>query len=130
MSKDKKLSILVIEDNGMFLKIAGEILAEHNVILVSDAQQGLEAYKKNNPDITLLDISLPDASGHDVLKDIKKINPSAYVVMMTASRLKNDVLKSMERGAEGYIMKPFSDGMIHECVNEFYRYRDKKESGI
>jgi DNA-binding NarL/FixJ family response regulator len=122
---NKKLSILIIEDNGMFLNIAEEMLSEHKVISATNAKEGLETYKKSKPDITLLDISLPDGNGHDVLKEIKKINPSAYIVMMTASRLKDDVLKSMDGGAEGYIMKPFSNEMIHECVNEFYEYQAK-----
>jgi two-component system chemotaxis response regulator CheY len=121
----QKLSILIVEDNNMFLEIASEMLTEHKVIAVTSAEEGIMAYKQNKPDITLLDIALPDGNGHDVLKEIKQINPEAYVVMMTASRLKDDVLKSMDAGAEGYIMKPFSDGMVNECINEFYAYREK-----
>ena len=46
--------------------------------------------------------------------------------MMTKSRLKEDVLKSMEAGAEGYITKPFSEGILKQCIKEYYEYLNKK----
>jgi DNA-binding response OmpR family regulator len=122
----EKLSILIVEDNGMFLNVAEEMLAEHNVITATTAKDGLNNYIQHKPDITLLDIALPDGSGHDVLCGIRKINPEAYVIMLTGSRLREDVIKSMNEGAEGYIMKPFSNDMIRECVKEFYEYQSKK----
>jgi two-component system chemotaxis response regulator CheY len=121
LGKKKNLSILIVEDNGMFLTIAQEMLPEHDVITAGSAKDGLALYKKHNPDIVFLDITLPDGNGHDVLGEIKKINKDAYVIMLTASRLKDDVIKSMDEGAEGYVMKPFSDGMIHQCIEEFLK---------
>ncbi len=125
--KNKKLSILLIEDNGMFLSIASEMLSDHKILCAKTAKDGLLLYKKEKPDITLLDISLPDGNGHDVLKKIKKTNQNAYVVMMTASRLKDDVLKSMDAGAEGYIMKPFSSDILNECVKEYHEYKERQQ---
>jgi len=122
LGRQKKLSILLVEDNGMFLNIAEEMLSEYNVTSVKTAKEGVQSYKKNKPDITFLDIALPDGSGHEVLTDIKELNPEAYVVMMTGSRLKDDVLKSLEEGAEGYITKPFSEGTIKQCVKEYYKF--------
>jgi DNA-binding response OmpR family regulator len=126
LDKNKKLSILLIEDNGMFLTIAVEMLKGHDVIAVKTAKEGIESYKDASPDITFLDIALPDGNGHEILKQIKKINPDAYVIMMTGSRLREDVIMSIDEGAEGYITKPFSDGMMRECIKEFYDYRNKK----
>lgn len=122
MGRSKKLSILLVEDNGMFLNIAEEMLSEYKVTSVTTAKEGVEAYKKKKPNITLLDIALPDGNGHEVLTSIKEINPEAYVVMMTGSRLKDDVLKSLEEGAEGYITKPFSEGTIKQCIKEYYEF--------
>jgi len=127
---EKKLSILLVEDNGMFLNIAEEMLKGHKVIAAETAQKGVDAYKKENPDITFLDIALPDGNGHDILKKIKTMNEDAYVVMMTASRLKDDVLKSMGEGAEGYITKPFSEGMVKQCIKEYHEYKQKKSNAV
>lgn len=127
MNSEKILSILVVDDNGMFLTIAEEMLNGHDVFSVKTAKEAVEVYKEKKTDITFLDIALPDGNGHDVLKEIRAINPAAYVIMMTASRLREDVLKSMDEGAEGYITKPFSEEMVHECIKEYRDYQNKQE---
>ena len=120
--KSRKLKILLIEDNGIFLNIVSEMLAEHEVVGEKTAASGLLRYKEFKPDITLLDISLPDGNGHDILKQIRKIDKNAYVIMMTASRLKEDILQSMDEGAQGYVVKPFSSVMLAECIKEYCDY--------
>lgn len=130
MTDENKLSILLVEDNGMFLNIAEEMLKGHKVIATETAEEGMAAYQKEMPDITFLDIALPDGNGHEILKKIKTINQEAYVVMMTASRLKDDVLKSMEEGAEGYITKPFSEEMVKQCIKEYHEYKENKLKAV
>ena len=59
----------------------------------------------NAPDVTLLDVRMPDRSGIDVLKDIMKADPKARVVMLTTSDADEDVFRAIEEGALGYVMK-------------------------
>lgn len=125
MSENEKLSILVVEDNGMFLSIAKEMLSEYDVIPATTAKEGLEKFKSEKPNIIFLDIALPDGNGHDLLKEMRVINPSAYVIMMTASRLREDVLTSMEAGAQGYIIKPFSSSILEQSIKEYYEFLEK-----
>jgi two-component system chemotaxis response regulator CheY len=122
-NKQKKLKILLIEDNGIYLNIVSELLVGHTVKGAKTAAEGMSQYKKFHPDITFLDISLPDGNGHDLLMQIKNLNTDAYVVMMTASRLKEDILKSMDEGAQGYVVKPFASDMLNECIKEYYEYK-------
>ncbi len=58
-----------------------------------------------DPDVTLLDVRMPDLSGVEVLKDIIAARPKAKVVMLTTSDLEEDVYRSIEEGAMGYVMK-------------------------
>ena len=58
-----------------------------------------------NPDVTLLDVRMPDRNGIDALKDILKVNPKARVVMLTTSDVEEDVFRAIEEGALGYVMK-------------------------
>lgn len=122
-TKSEKLKILLIEDNGIFLNIVSELLVEHNVKWAKTAEEGFEKYKQFHPNITFLDISLPDGNGHELLGKIKLYDQDAYVIMMTASRLKEDILESMEEGAQGYIVKPFASDMLNECIREYYEYQ-------
>ena len=57
------------------------------------------------PDVTLLDVRMPDKGGIDVLKDILAANPKARVVMLTTSDVEEDVFRAIEEGALGYVMK-------------------------
>ena len=57
------------------------------------------------PDVTLLDVRMPDKGGIDVLKEILAANPKARVVMLTTSDVEEDVYRSIELGALGYVMK-------------------------
>lgn len=122
-AKSEKLKILLIEDNGIFLNIVSELLIDHNVTWAKTVEEGLEKYKQFRPNITFLDISLPDGNGHELLVKIKAYDKDAYVIMMTASRLKEDILESMEEGAQGYIVKPFASDMLNECIREYHEYQ-------
>lgn len=121
--KTGKLKILLVEDNGIFLNIVSELLSDHIVKGAKTIEEGMDKYKQFKPDITFLDIALPDGSGHDLLLKLKDYDKSAYVIMMTASRLKEDILKSMDEGAQGYVVKPFASDMLNECLKEYYEYK-------
>ena len=60
---------------------------------------------EKQPDVTLLDVRMPDRGGIDVLKDILSANPKARVVMLTTSNVEEDVFRAIEEGALGYVMK-------------------------
>ena len=60
---------------------------------------------EKKPDVTLLDVRMPDKGGIDVLKEIRAANPFARVVMLTTSSVEEDVFRAIEEGALGYVMK-------------------------
>ena len=59
---------------------------------------------EKNPDVTLLDVRMPDRGGIDVLKDILAADPKRRVVMLTTSNVEEDVFRAVEEGALGYVM--------------------------
>lgn len=68
------------------------------------------------PDVTLLDVRMPDRGGVDALKDILAANPKARVVMLTTSDAEEDVFRSIEEGALGYVMKESSVETIAAAI--------------
>lgn len=60
---------------------------------------------ETNPDVTLMDVRMPDLNGIDALREILAANPKARVVMLTTSDVEEDVYRSIELGALGYVMK-------------------------
>ena len=123
--KEKELSILVIEDNEMFRKLAVDMLSGYKTYAAANAEQGVVKFKHHRPDITFIDIALPDGTGHDVLNAIKAIDPHAFMVMLTASNLQKDVQDALKNGARGYIVKPFSRQKIKECIEKYHLLAEK-----
>ena len=68
-------------------------------------------------DFVLLDINLPDGSGLDLLKEIKKQKPSLPVILLTANDTDRDIVQGLETGADDYITKPFSLSVLRARVN-------------
>jgi len=77
-------------------------------------------FQWENPDITFLDIKLPDGNGLDLLEQMKKINPNAYIVMVTGSQSPEDVEASKKHKVNGYILKPFNVKKVQEFVDRFH----------
>ena len=71
---------------------------------------------EKQPDVTLLDVRMPDRSGIDALKDILAANPKARVVMLTTSDAEEDVFRAIEEGALGYVMKESEIATISAAI--------------
>ena len=103
------IKILLVEDHKLMrvgLKSLFDEIDELEV--VSEAQSGKESsekYKIVHPDITLMDIGLPDMSGIDATKKILELNNNAKVIMLTSHISENDVIDSLHAGACAYVMK-------------------------
>ena len=65
----------------------------------------VDFYRAARPDVTLLDVRMPDRGGIDVLHDLLEADPDARVVMLTTSDVEEDVFRAIEDGAMGYVMK-------------------------
>lgn len=76
-----------------------------------------EFVASTNPDVTLLDVRMPDKPGTEALKDILAANPRARVVMLTTSDAEEDVFRAIEDGALGYVMKESPIETIAAAIN-------------
>ncbi|MBQ2346173.1 MAG: response regulator transcription factor, partial [Kiritimatiellae bacterium] len=75
-----------------------------------------EFVAKAKPDVTLLDIRMPGKDGVGALRDILAADPEAKVVMLTTSGTEEDIYRSLELGAKGYVMKDGDTGEIMEAI--------------
>ncbi|MBU2535485.1 MAG: response regulator transcription factor [Chloroflexota bacterium] len=77
------------------------------VFPASDGNKGLELIEKENPDLVILDIGLPDMDGFEVLREIRRFS-HVPVIMLTVKSEDTDIAKGLELGADDYVTKPFS----------------------
>ncbi len=105
--------ILVIDDDQTILDIVESVLEEYkfDTILANNGEDGLNKAKTEKPNAILLDRKMPGISGNEVLKRLKKDEKTQNipVVMLTGDNNVNDVAKSLELGAQDYIVKPFNN---------------------
>lgn len=109
--------ILLIDDNEELGRLlAAAFSKDFQVICARDAAGGRSAFAKKKPDLTLLDIELPDGSGVDLLVELLKAVPNARIVMLSANDQLETAREAMRRGACEYVCKPFSMDHLRELV--------------
>jgi two-component system, NarL family, response regulator len=116
-----KTSVLIVDDHPiMRLGVAAIINAQHDMRVCAQAGSGEEAieiYKKQKPDVTLMDLRLPGISGLQALCTIRRINPQARCIVLTTYEGDEDIHQAIAAGALGYIIK----GMSHETLVDALR---------
>ena len=100
--------ILLVEDEAVFANAVKKHLQRkgYNVNLALDLETARHYYKKNIPDLILLDMRLPDGSGLDLLSEIKSKNIAIEILVMSAYGELEDAVSAMKLGASDYLKKP------------------------
>ena len=111
--------ILIIEDDMALNKGLCKALTTDSRQLISctDIRSAREQILCSMPSLILLDINLPDGSGLDFLKELKKGSDSIPVILLTANDTDLDIVNGLELGADDYITKPFSLAVLRARVN-------------
>ncbi len=101
-------TILFVEDSQALQKQVVKFLNKlfKEVIVASDGQEGLELYKKNRPDVILTDLTMPKMTGHEMIREVKKINPDVEIVILSAHSDTETLMKSFHIGVSDFIAKP------------------------
>jgi DNA-binding NtrC family response regulator len=115
----KNLKVMVVDDNSKIIFAFHTLLEKENCLLI-EAASGAEAirkFKAGKPKAVFLDISLPDADGLDVLKKIRKKNPSIPVIIITGIGSSELRTRALQLGAYDYLEKPLSVNHIRDILN-------------
>jgi DNA-binding NarL/FixJ family response regulator len=105
----KPIRIMTVDDHQVFRDGIGAMLSvQQDMILVAEAGTGMEAvelYKTHRPDVTLMDLRLPDISGLDAIERIREKFPQARVIVLTTYKGDVQALRALKAGAMGYLLK-------------------------
>ena len=111
--------VLVVDDAAFMRKVLGDALASGGHEVVGEAANGNEAvdsFQKLRPELTTLDITMPEKDGLEALAEIMAIDPAARIVMCSALGQESKVLESIKLGAKDFVVKPFQAGRVLEAV--------------
>jgi two-component system, cell cycle response regulator DivK len=118
-----KKKILVVEDNELNLKLFTDLLEanEYKVLQDQDGQSVMQICERENPDLIIMDIQLPNISGIDLIERLKidEVFKKIPIIAVTAFTMQDDRVNILNSGADEYISKPISISHFMEVVKRF-----------
>ena len=114
-------NILITDDAAFMRMMIKDILTKNGYNVIGEAENGqvaVDKYKELQPDLVLLDITMPELDGIGALKAIKAIDPNACVIMCSAMGQQAMVIEAIQSGAKDFIVKPFQAERVLEAVKK------------
>ncbi|HOJ09613.1 MAG TPA: response regulator [Clostridiales bacterium] len=111
--------ILVVDDAAFMRMMIKDILTKAGFEIAGEAENGLRAvekYKDLAPDLVIMDITMPEMDGIQAVKEIRKIDSNALIIMCSAMGQQAMVIESIQAGAKDFIVKPFQADRVVEAV--------------
>ncbi len=115
------IKVLVVDDAAFMRMMIKDILSKNGYDVVGEAENGLKAlekYQELKPDLTTMDITMPEMDGITAVKEIKNIDPSAKIIMCSAMGQQAMVIEAIQSGARDFIVKPFQPDRVLEAVRK------------
>ena len=115
------IKVLVVDDAAFMRLAIRKVLEKNSMEVVSEAENGLVSiakFKEFSPDIVTMDITMPDMTGIEALKQIREFDPGAKVIMISAMGQESMVKEAIISGAKSFIVKPFKEEHIIETITK------------
>jgi DNA-binding NarL/FixJ family response regulator len=114
------IRVLVVDDHPLFRQGVLFTLGRHPEIEIvgegDNGRQAIDLAARLQPDVLLLDITMPERNGIEAAAEVKRVSPETRIVMLTASEESDDLMAAMKAGAQGYVVKGAGAGEIVEAV--------------
>lgn len=113
--------VLLVDDAAFMRMMIKDILSKNGFEILGEAENGakaVEKYKELNPDLVVMDITMPEMDGIQAVKAIKEINPDAKIIMCSAMGQQAMVIEAIQAGAKDFIVKPFQADRVLEAVKK------------
>ncbi len=128
----KNLNVLLIDDDINLCRVLSYQLQKNNyeVQIAHEGNEGLRLFRQGNLDVVLLDIQMPDVSGIQVLREIRREDKNVVVIMITAYGSVDSALDACRIGADDYITKPFGQEQMLFVIEKAVRLRRLQQENI
>jgi Response regulator containing CheY-like receiver domain and AraC-type DNA-binding domain len=115
------IKVLIVDDAAFMRMMIKDILSKNGFEVVGEAENGaraVEKFQELRPDLTTMDITMPEMDGISAVKQIKKMDPNAKVIMCSAMGQQAMVIEAIQSGARDFIVKPFQPDRVLEAIRK------------
>lgn len=117
----KPLRLLIVDDSNVIRRRIerSQNLSQLEVVgTARDGREAIERFIETDPDVVTMDITMPNMNGIDCVEELVRMKPGVLILIVSALADKATAVEAMEKGANGFLNKPFSDRQLNEALAE------------
>ena len=114
-------TVMIVDDAAFMRMMLKDILTKNGFTVLAEAENGavaVEKYMDIKPNLTIMDITMPEMDGLQAVKEIRKRDPQARIVMCSAMGQQAMVIEAIQSGAKDFVVKPFQAERVVEAVSK------------
>ena len=114
-------TILIVEDTELNIDLLTQLLEDdYNLLIARDGAQGVALAEQNQPDLILMDISLPVMDGYAATRKIRETQPSVPIIGLSAHAMQGDAERAKEAGCNDYMTKPVDEDLLLKNLKDYF----------
>ena len=120
----RSYKLMIVDDSNIMRRRIERSQQFEELELIGTAANGLEAiemFRKMDPDVVTMDLTMPQMDGIECIENIVKLKPAVRILVISALADKATAVEAMEKGANGFLNKPFTDRQLNEAIAELIR---------
>jgi len=117
----RSLKLLIVDDSNIMRRRIERSQQFEELQVVGTAGNGVEAlemFRKTDPDMVTMDLTMPQMDGIECISKLVQLKPAVRILVISALADKATAVEAMERGANGFLNKPFTDRQLNEAIAE------------
>ncbi len=120
----RSLKLMIVDDSNIMRRRIERSQQFDEIELVGTAGNGLEAlelFRKHDPDVVTMDLTMPQMDGIECISKLVELKPAVRILVISAGADKATAVEAMEKGANGFLNKPFTDRQLNEAIADLIR---------
>jgi two-component system, chemotaxis family, chemotaxis protein CheY len=123
-AQSRRFRLLIVDDSNIMRRRIERSQQFDELDVVGAAANGVEAlelFRRTDPDLVTMDLTMPQMDGIECIEELVRLKPSVRILVISALADKATAVDAMEKGANGFLHKPFTDRQLNEAIAELIR---------